>query len=140
MTQPGSSARGPALGHTVRGAAPGLAPRPLVPRPPLARSLPVGGGRGQPSACSGLGGGVLGTPASSWEQPSCPPKPRAQATLGAPAASPPTALTEAPSHVLLAQASAGFSGGRHPQRGLAQGSIPPSAGQLAHFRVTVSSD
>lgn len=76
----------------------------------------------------GPGGSVLGAPASSWEQPSCPPKPCAQATLGAPAVSSSMALTKALSHMLLAQASAGLSVGHHPQRGLAQGYIQPSAG------------
>ena len=76
----------------------------------------------------GPGGTVLGAPASSWEQPSCPPRPHAQAILGAPAVSSSMVLTKALSHVLLAQASAGLSVGRHPQRGLAQGYIQPSAG------------
>ena len=55
MTQPVSPALSPALGHAVQGSAPGLAPQPLAPRLPLARSVPTGGERGQHSACSGLG-------------------------------------------------------------------------------------
>ena len=102
MTRPVSLALGPALHHAVRGSALGLAPRPLAPRPPLARSVPAGGERGQRSACLGPGGSILGSPASSWERPSCPPRPCAQATLRAPAVSPSMALTKALSHLTLA--------------------------------------
>ena len=113
MTWPVSLALSPALHHAVRGSALGLAPRPLEPWRARCPQEESGG-----SACLGPGGSILGSPASSWERPSCPPRPCAQATLRASAVSSSMALTKALSHLTLAYQLAvipsGVCSGLHP--------------------------